>query len=970
MRWLLALFLAVSANAQQEQAFTLPPFTEGLHTRYSANVVPDNALVESLNIYLDEDVDGVVVTRKGRVKCNSTALTDTKSVRGVWEYTASDGSSYQVLNSSQSFFAHSNTCNPTEIAGLDSLDASLEFDCKEYLGKLWCTNGAVVFTWDGSSTSPVSGAPLGTLIDGFRNRIVISNINGSQSQVHFSGELDGTDWTTNSLSSSPVVISIGGTNDGDKITCLMGVYGDRYIVGKQNSLYGIYGFDQTDFAVRELSREVGCLEDRTVREKNNCLYWLSTRGVERLCGNTIERVSDPIRNQIDTLIASAGTARTHIDTTQTDYENGLLTAAGPGAPMNTTITEGSVQGSTFIFSTNGLHTTSWAMVDVDTTAYVTPWITNFDSDATLDEGDSSAFGETLSWEQYTSSAAARGGQFVSRHVHSGAQPDITYTQADSGLSTGTWSFVITSTVANTGGSRRLFRLYFSAPEDSDEFRSRVGTPAYLEVGWFIELYKTADTSQDYIQLDAATNGASAPYWTPIFTGLGFVLSDGERHYGKVTKSSGVITVSIDGSVVLSTDSAVNVPMSTHTFTALQMFGSETQIEEIRTPFFYEKQVSVSYDTGFSTPTWGRYDVAVASSSESSVTFKTEVSADNASWDNPVAVVDDQQVQSAAKRYIRHGIFPAPPTSTDLATVAYSALEAGTTGQFIAQCVDTSGMSSFDTFGCGFLNFDGSWAIAVATGSSCQDVQVATATWNAHTNNSSVVISTANYFGYRLTNSYSVFIATGNPQNYSCQLNWTEGASRPPAATEVYRDRYYLAYTSSTDSSAYNDHLLVLDKNDKWTLLDNIFCYSMDIYSRDLYCGSSKDDGFVYKLEKGPDDDGAAFVSRMRTKAYHMGSPETRKSFGSLYLDVEPEQTDDQSITLTGKFIVDRGTYTTTLGTVDLGEDPKRLLTVDFPFPLTDVTDGRYLQIELESNGTDQPWRLFGGRVYFTPLRRE
>ena len=46
----------------------------------------------------------------------------------------------------------------------------------------------------------------------------------------------------------------------------MGTYQDAFIIGTSNRLFGLYGFDNNDFQVRELSREVGCIENTSVQE--------------------------------------------------------------------------------------------------------------------------------------------------------------------------------------------------------------------------------------------------------------------------------------------------------------------------------------------------------------------------------------------------------------------------------------------------------------------------------------------------------------------------------------------------------------------------------------------------------------------------------------------------------------------------------------------------------------------------------
>ena len=300
------------------------------------------------------------------------------------------------------------------------------------------------------------------------------------------------------------------------------------------------------------------------------------------------------------------------------------------------------------------------------------------------------------------------------------------------------------------------------------------------------------------------------------------------------------------------------------------------------------------------------------------------------------------------------------------------LTSASTGYFIGQCrnpgtaITAWGLLSCNTTETG----GGSITLAVATGTSCNMATRSTATFTTIPNNTAISVATAAFVSYRAFFDFdsSTEASSNNLALLDCTINWTEGSARPPVASQVYQDRYYLAYTSNTASGSHNDHLLVLDKNDKWTLFNNHPCYSMSFYNRKLYCGSSTDAGQVWLLDQGTDDDGTAITARIRTKAFNFGMPEARKKYRNLYLDLEPSPS--QSITLTGRYTLERSSTTYSLGTVDLNEDPGSILTTKFPFPLANPVTGRYLQIELESSALNSPWRLFSGRLYYSPMPPE
>jgi hypothetical protein len=912
---LLAFTLALPAFSQQdagESVFPLPPFTEGMTTRYSANAIPDGALTDATNVVLDEDIPGIPVNRLGYAKYNTTAIPNSKSVRGLWPFDATDGTHYIVAMSSSAFYKSSGDGTWTAISGLSGFSSSKDFDCTQTIGKLWCANGDVVFWFDGSSTATVSTAPLGDKINHFRNRVLEAGISGQKARLRMSGELDGTDWTTNTLSSSPVNIAVGGVDDGQGITCLMGAFQDVFLIGKLDSLWGLYGFDRRDFELREISREVGCLEQRSVQEKNNCLYWLSKRGIEKFCGAMIERVSDPIRDQIDTIIATAGNARSALDTTESDFEAGNLAASGPGARLSSTITPNSVVPS------------SWSITDT-------------------------AFAGTFS------SAAVISG---SLQISTGA-PFYNAGFEHGDLSN--WTAVNFSTAGS------LMWGDFSARAQSN-FSSCVSAGnAGVQCRNNLDVYDAATNTLIYsthsvalfkpITITAAmlNESTTAQIYVKAYDG----------NYSSYSLTSAAFTNWADGFTFLFDDTC-HLGGNHGCILEFDMYEHADGVGFSSATF-----VSQTFDTSFSTPTWGLFSSTFTQSlaGGTSVYFQTQVSGDGSSWDGLAGDTDTVRLANAAKRYIRYKVTIQQSSSTLVGSIGTVGLLAETTGYFISQCrTPGSSITSWGLFTCNSVANGGVLSLAISTGTNCDSVTRATATWTAQANSSVISVATAAAVAYRVL--FSIDAATQTPTLQDCTINWTEGATRPPVASSVYRDRYHLAYTSATNSTAVNDHELVLDKNDKWTLFDDHNCYSLALYNRKLYCGASTSSGQVWQQDVGTDDDGASYTSRIRTKAFNLGSPERRKDFKKVYIDLSPAPDASSVISLTGRYYLDRSTVPYSLGSLDLNEDPGTLQTGKFPFPLDQKTDGRYIQLELESSGKNQPWSLYGGRLYYTPLTPE
>lgn len=965
---LLLLLAALAAPIHAEegaQVFPLPLFKDGLYTRYSANAIPDGALSEALNVLIDQDVDGVVVARNGYSKYNTTAITDpgtglASTIRGLWSFDASDGTKYIVAHSSMSFYKSSGDGSWTQIVGLTGLSLTKDFDCVQTIGSLYCGNGDVIFSWNGTSTATISGAPLGNLLGRFRNRLLISGVSGSKANLKGSGELDATDWTLQvpGVSTTPFSIPFGGVDDGEDITCLMGAFQDVFIVGKRQSLWGLYGFGRADFQVRELSREVGCIENRSVREKNNCLYWMSLRGIEKFCGANIERIGDPIRDKIDTIVATAGNARSALDTTQADFEAGDLTASGPGAPISATISAGSivpssssfVDSSTASFARGSFTGSTVTFHGLEFSGVTSTYTYRYEGAALPD-----AEGWTKSLTGGSCSEAVSASTLTVNCVGTVSEaPVMLYTKSLGGITDAGKSIVFRASIDEkvAGASANAYRVGFA--DDSS------GLQGYV----FIK-----QSAIDYIGPSGLTMKTEA-VTQPSYSTFTLIVSTPS---GLSFWRDGVFRAS----TTFAPSNATKVFMRTSAFFSGNIYS--------RTDFIYVSSgssnigvadipaistfVSRIFDTQFSTPTAGEFISTETIPSGTATTYQVRdsTSPNNDMWDSYESVTPPARPLLATKRYWQYKITLKHANLVESPGVTGANLGAATTGYFISQCRNPStAITSWGLFTCNQSLNDGDLTYYISTGTTCNSVTRTTATWNTQANNAPIAIDTAAYVAYRVL--FSVDSGTEAPQVQDCTINWNEGETRPPVASQVYRDRYYLAYTSSTATGSSNDHLLVLDKNDKWTLFDNHRCYSLALYNRNLYCGSSTDVGQVWLLDQGTDDDGTAIFSKVRTKAFHLGLPESRKKFKKLYLDLEPSPS--QSITLTARYTLERSSPTYSLSTVDLNEDPGSILTPKFPFALTNPVTGRYIQLELESSALNSPWRLFGGRLYYSPLPPE
>lgn len=968
----LLLLLALPASAQDapEETWDFPPWGDcGLVTRYASNKIPSACLTQGRNIYLDED--WTLKRRLGQSKYNATPCQDSKAVRGLWAFDSTDGNKYLIIFSSQSFFKTSGSGDCTQIAS-STFSATATMRCVQTLGKLWCTNGTdTPISIDSNlSTASISAMPLGELIGAFRNRVVVAKIAGSLTRIRLSGEGDGTDWSLYipGKSTTSASIDIAGTNDGSPVTCLLGEYQNAYYIGRDRELYALYGNDRRDFVLRKVSNQIGCIEPESAREKNNALYWMSRRGVERLTGTEISRVSDPIRPDIDQIISAAGNTVSVTDTLQADFEAGNLTASGAGAPLSATLSPGNVVGSTWAaVDTSSGDFNSGTLTDVSSTAVsgslmLSETATTHITDAFTD-GD---YTSNPAWTVTQGAYSASGGVLLTSTLGTYNVISSPSDQVD-----GTWSFTHQGNQAAAGN---LLATSDCAAGTIYDYR----------------FMKNAGNSYYAVRAVTLGSGVSNVRLIKNIGGSETTLGNAEVAYVPATVYSFVITKTTNGYISVTRNGSalfsdvLDTAISSSTKLEISAGACDAGFGQTRTNQFdmisstalYKTSgtfISQVFDTGLSTPTWGVFQVGMSSSTETPITFEVQ-SATSASgvFESLVSQSNGVKIAAAQRQYVRYKGSFSTSVSSKTPTLHDAGLSAATTGYFISQCRNPgTAITSWNNFACNSTPYHGTISFAVSTGATCNAVTRTTATWNTQTNNSPITISTAAFVAYRSLIDFSIFYSTVNIALQDCTLSWNEGSSRPQVVAEVHRDRYYLFYTTSTASGAANDHALLLDQNDKWTMLDGINASAAEVYKNKLHTGSSGATGLIYIQESGHSDDGSSYTMNFKTADLDFGDPTQLKSFKTLYVYLKSEDEATQDIPITFRYTIDGSTTTYSLGDCNLDEAAEvGYFTCKLPFPVSNAVDAHWLALEGEYAGLQGPVRIYGLKFVFARKARE
>jgi len=608
----LALLALLAVSPVHADEFIIKDLSGGMYSNPSANRIPDNAATTIENFYTD--VEPVAIERNGFEKKDSTVLGGTKPVTGLWEFVDNTGRQWIISYSSRTFYKNEIGGTPTAF-GLTATVSQIP-DCAVNLGKIWCVNGTDAgWSFDGTSTSTVSGMPLGTLIEPWRNRLIISNIGSAQSTVRVSADGDGTDWTLGSLATSPFAFQIGGANDGFSVTCLWKSYLDNFVIGRKKDLWYLSGFDQDDYQVRNVSAEIGCIQQGSMREFDGSLLFMSGRGMEEARGYTITHISEPVRNITDEIVKNTASTRSNTQTSQSDFQAGTIsTTLLAGGDLSTVVTPGSVRPST--------NTPTGSFVDSTLARFNQGTITTLINDGDL----------TLS----TGAAIIRVGYVKAPDVTTNDGSDYgTPMPAIYQSFTATQSYFVTDVTINTRASFNSTGpddhvvLYDSRSDGSPGVA--LGT-APFDTRYGYGLPDAMETTFRFSNRPSITSGST--YWLGM-TGSGLEPGRGVKWFSGVYTS----TYAVNGSSYTTRKMIYTINGATYNSTG--------------------NIVSRTFNIGASTHEWaGSYYSMIASGSvpsNTTLTFETQSSPDGVSFEPLVAVSTPGGPLSLFQQYIRYKV---------------------------------------------------------------------------------------------------------------------------------------------------------------------------------------------------------------------------------------------------------------------------------------------------------------------------
>lgn len=835
------LLLAAPAAAQQ----LYPP---GWTPVYVADWGGLNVLLDSSDLGADAQVARNVLTDGGYLEKmpGNVLLTTILSGYGnkyVGDWAAPSGTRYLIAQAS-------NTVYQTDFSGtpvaLGTVTAGAQLTSVPAFNRVYFADGSKpLWYWDETSTGTVRdtasnvAAPNCTYIAEKDTRIFCANIpTEGTSRVRLSSAGGAGYYVVpadvGSVDNAPNVFDFT-PDDGDRINCLAPTPWGMF-VGKKYSSHMIKGTGNLTYDLRVIDPKVGCVDNRTVQMVNGVLQWLSVDGVYGYEGSgpprILSRDLDPIMRGLN--FADANSREWIVDI-QSDWQSGAI---NDGGRTWDTVT---VPGSLIMSSQTFVDTSSSNFVAgtlVRTSTETTDFVRLIVSTGLINQGDFE--GSTNAWTCGTSGSSTCGvGQY-------GVVNNTFQARLEALDGSGCGDFYIR--VNNGYNDAALANLTIS--------NGSSGTNAVVDL-----VANLGGISTDTLRF----------CFQDAFPGSGAGCGAGSSRTNLYsTATTGGFTLMYDwANVCDGTNRRLyldNVRLSSYPPT-----GTFT---------------SRSFDTLVTTPTLNQFAVSFTSTSQATLTFQEQDSADNASWGTAVSL-NPHARPTLQRRYWRYvGNFVGPRGGTLTARLAdVGTITAIGTGTYRSDVhfIGTD-ISSWKQLNVTEANETGI-AYHVRSANSVFTRNSSTPAWSYQLNNNTIGISTGAYYQFEI-DSTSVTTTTQNYVAARVATNWEEGA--PPPAVSGVNDRRYFVCVAVSTSASNPDTCFVRQKNNKWVTWEGPSVGAMGLYNNNLIVGDGSTDSKVWKIMQPGvyTYDGTAIDSEWVSADYTNGAAFNEKILREMWVDAE------------------------------------------------------------------------------------
>jgi hypothetical protein len=817
-KWLLGLFLVVCFPAYAEQ-YPIADFHCGLNSNYSPLTIQDCEVQDTLNTLFDED--NAAVKRKGY---DVSASTDNTKFYGGWAYTDATGNAWRIYLRDSSIVGTKG--DGTFAVKIATYTAGSTVNAVTAFNKIWFVDQIQgVYSWDGTTMLNIAGSPKGKYIAAYKNRLVVSGlVSPNQSQIYISKYLDGTTWTTGSLATDPVILTAGLQDASDIVTAFYAGFNDILLIFKKQSIYALFGTDQTDFSMKVLNTEVGCIDQRSIQPYQNGLVFASGRAIEYYNGVTVTPISDKIKNYTDSILNSAYGFATWGETNSIDFSAGTIQPANqlsinidPGNIVTSTYSKVQTLSADF---TGG--TLSTSIVTNDKIEFAGP-IVGYTS--TVDNW-SFETGDLSNWDSvggtWSIGSSAITGKLGTYYVD---------------YSTSSTKISATVQIIDSNGTILVDKTPFSCSPDCTHF--------YEDV----DCYSQFMNKRVKFRLNVITNTGVASLTTSRYYTFGSYIAAGQNACLSF-KSIGIPVTYFDGLGFY--------------FNPINLLSTGTYTSEIFDTSFSSSylKANVNWTVDYSTPQF-----AVKTSTSVTGTWSTILTSTN--------------TDAIAQQYVLY-----ITTVNNASSVNDVTLFARSSGTYYSQVYNSPTLSRWENFNASYQNNSGSSLFYVRASTMPFTVLSSTPAWIAQTVNFSMATSTVGYF--QMKNDLGITSSTCTPLTSDFSFNGYLGSQPPPMASAIFNQRYYLASSTAPSLGYNNIVFVLgkdFSKGPVWSLWD-LKAGGLVTLNGKMYHVSGDNLGKEYQDFIGYTDAGNIITAFIRTKDYALGDFTIDKYFNSLFLYAE------------------------------------------------------------------------------------
>lgn len=818
---IIALWLLLAAPAQaqnpNEVSFTVDKWG-GLDLFNDSSRIGDFDAQEAKNFLTDH---GYLETRPGNTRL--IQILNGYAVKFSQEWVAPSNTRYLITHSSLTIY-QSNLSGVAVV--LSTATSGQDIDMATGLGLAIFSDGsAPPWSWNGTSTGSVANMPICKYLEFDNERFVCANIpSESASRVRVSSYGFSNWWTVpsnvNSVAEVPNSFDFD-KDDGESINCLKKTkYG--LFIGKGRSTKILKGFDNLTYRKDTIDAKVGCVDDRTVQEVDGLVVWLARDGIYGWPGSgPAQLLSRDIESLIKSIRQLNSVASTWLVDTQGDWGAGTSASNGPSSVWSTTILPGTLLSSSF------------SVVEISSTDF---------SSGTLDANLSGSLstGSVAYITIATASYRVLNGGFESNSfIHwstdcsAGAQCDVNTAYA----LVGTYGAAVTVNCSGVGSA--------SVKLLDGNGNTLITHGSSGQTGGTMDL--TAYSSQTLkIQFSAGSGANSAVVTSTTFTAI--------------------------SSVSWMATSGGDCPAGSG-------FGF-AKLDEVRINRYFPpdnssgtfKRISPIYDTFFSTPLGGPFQMSTMSGTSSTLPAGTTVLfavRSAAAVGGPFSAFVKQE---NGNRVLEQGRFfqfvssyttsigTAAPRTQDFQTVFKS------TGDYKSEVHFIGDITSWRSIDFTNLGEDSVLRFYVKSASYSFPSGEATIPWISQTNHLTVTASTNTYLQFRIDSS-SASSSSHTIAVSRVATNWRQGIDQLMASGAI--DHRYFLCAAISSNSLVNDRCLIWQKNKKWVEWVGPSVGSMGYFDNNLVVGDGGTDSYVWKIMQQDvyNDDGEVISSTWTGKDF-------------------------------------------------------------------------------------------------------